>query len=507
MAKIEEVKRLVAEGLSDREIARTLHCRRTKVREIRELELEEAVAAFAAEAMVGAEPAWAAAVTWPPILDEIGRGFEIKRVWEERVAPGTSYANFWKYLSRRYPWLITDTVTLREFAPGSQLEVDWAGDKIPWWDERGRRHEAHVFVAVLCHSQLIYARAYANEQKSQWLDAHEKSFAFLGGCPRVVAPDNLKTGVLKAHRYDPDLNPAYMELARHYGVAVVPARVKRPKDKALVENAVGLVGRLLRWMYRNHRFRSLSEVNEALSAVIERLNTRVHTRFKISRRERFVRDEQRALRALPEYPFEEIDWREARVHPDCTIAIESAFYSVPHLHRGKKVRVKLTARQVEVFLGLERLALHARERSRKGVRVIDPAHLPPQALAYREATPQNLLSQARFLAPSLHTLLDELFKEDALGHIRRAQGFIRTARSEIHRYGRLVSEPRIALAVEQMRRFDRRRVSFFVEQLAKLRSRPKDDAAEREITRLPNNPMLRGSSAEAAQACNTNPPA
>lgn len=453
-----------------------------------------------------AEPAWAAAIEWPPVLEEIGRGFEIKRVWEERIEGRTSYANFWKYLSRRYPWLIEETVTLREFAPGSQAEVDWAGDKIPWWDERGRRHEAHVFVAILCHSQLIFARGYSTEQKREWLDAHEKCFAFFGGVPRVVAPDNLKTGVLKSHRYDPDLNPAYTELARHYGVAIVPARVRRPKDKALVEGAVGLVGRLFRWMYRNKRFHSLGEINEALAQVMERINTRPHSRFKVSRRERFHRDEAAHLKPLPLLPFEEIDWREARVHPDSTIAVEGAFYSVPHTFRGKKVRVKVTGRQVEVFFGLERVALHGRDRSKKGMRVINSAHLPPQSAAYREVTPQNLLSQARFLASSLHSLLDELFTEDALGNIRRAQGLVRAARSEIMRFGRSEAEPRIARAIKQMRRFNRVRVSYFTEQLEAGRRRKRSFADEREITRLPNNPMLRSQPAEGALACTQAPP-
>jgi hypothetical protein len=317
-------------------------------------------------------------------------------------------------------------------------------------------------------------------------------------------PDNLKTGVLKSHRYDPDLNPAYTELARHYGVAVVPARVRRPKDKALVEGAVGLVQRLFGWMFRNKRFHSLQEINEALALVMERINTRPHSRFKTSRRERFLLDEAAHLKSLPLLPFEDIDWREARVHPDSTIAVEGAFYSVPHTLRGKIVRVKLTSRHVEMFFGLERVAIHGRDRSKKGVRVINHMHLPPQSAAYREVTPQNLLSQARFLAPSLHSLLNDLFTEDALGNIRRAQGLIRAARSEIMRFGRPEAEQRIARAIKQMRRFDRIRVSYFTEQLEAGRKRKRPE--EREITRLPNNPMLRCQPAEGALACTPIPP-
>src|SRR5690606_1025832 len=163
----------------------------------------------------------------------------------------TGYPNFWKYLQRQYPALLSSTVTLREFSPGEYCEVDWAGDRIEWRDSRGHRREAHVFLGILCHSQLIFARAFENERKDSWLSAHERMYAFFGGVPRVTVPDNLKTGTKRAHLYDPDLNPSYTELSVHYGTAIVPARVRRPKDKALVENAVGIVMRLFRWSMRH----------------------------------------------------------------------------------------------------------------------------------------------------------------------------------------------------------------------------------------------------------------
>jgi len=247
--------------------------------------------------------------------------------------------------------------------------------------------------------------------------------------------------------------------------------VKRPKDKALVENAVGLVMRLFKWMYRNHRFHSLNEVISALAEVSERINSKTHSRFKISRRERFEALERPHLRTLPEHPFEDIEWKTARVHPDCTVAIDSATYSVPHIHRGKEVRVKLTSRQIEVFVNLERVALHGRDRSKSGARHLIPEHLPPNSQAYHEATPQNLISQARFISPALHLFIQGLLKEDALGNLRRAQGFIRQASEENHRYGRAEAEPRIALAIEQMSRFGSPRVRTFKERLEHLRNK------------------------------------
>ncbi len=140
----------------------------------------------------------------------------------------TGYSNFWKFLGKRYSWLMKKTVTLREFEPGTHCEVDWAGSRIPWWDHRGQRREAHVFLGILCHSQLIFAWASADERKHNWIAAHQKMYSFFGGVPRVTVPDNLKSGVSKAHLYDPELNPGYSEMGRHYHTAIVPARVRRP---------------------------------------------------------------------------------------------------------------------------------------------------------------------------------------------------------------------------------------------------------------------------------------
>ncbi|NGZ61357.1 MAG: hypothetical protein CV081_12770 [Nitrospira sp. LK265] len=493
VALVQEIQRLIDEGLSDRKIARALRCRRRRVAEIRSMG-PAAQAPFVSAVMTPPaphEPAWATVIEWAAVLDEIGRGYEIKRIWEERAASLTGYPNFWKYLTRRYPAILRSTVSIREFAPGTQCEVDWAGTTIPWWDERGREHSAHVFVGTLCHSQLIFAHAFENEKKEAWLAGHVKMYSFFKGVPRVTAPDNLKAGVTRTHLYDPDLNPSYCELAVHYGTAVVPARARRPKDKALGELAVKLVTRLFAWMFRHRRFRSLSEINEALAQACERINTKPHSRFKISRLARFEQNEKPALKPLPDVPFEQVEWKTARVHPDSTVSADSATYSVPHIHRGKEVRVKLTGNQVAVFLGMDRIALHPRDKSRSGARVIDPTHLPPNAQAYLENTPQFLLSQARFVSSDLRDLIDELFQQDALGHLRRVQGLVRRARSEIDALGRLDAEPRIAQAIDQMRRFGKIRVSYFDSQLTLLRQRSLTPAPDREIKRIPGNPMLR----------------
>ena len=491
--RIAEVQRLIGEGLSDRTIAQVLRLRRSRVGEIRGLGAGAVQAlTLSPEAL---DPPWTLLVSWPIVFEEIGKGFEIKRVWEDRAAHATSYSNFWKHLTKRHPGLLKETVTLRTFDPGTHGEVDWAGDTIEWRDTAGRTKRAHIFVGILCYSQLIFAHAFENEQKASWLAAHQKMYAFFRGVPRVTVPDNLKTGTRKAHLYDPDLNPAYAELAAHYQTAIVPARVASPKDKALVENAVGVVMRLFTFRHRHRHFCSITEINEALGEVIEEINTRPHSRLKVSRRERWQAEELGTLKPLPSVPFEEIDWKVCRVHPDTTIAVGGAFYSVPHMYRGKEVRAKITPRQIEVYFGLERVAMHARDRTRRGAKVLNPDHLPPQSRAYLEATPQNLLSQARFISQELHALIDQLFQKDALGNLRRAQGFIRAAREEIARYGRQEAEPRITQAISWMELFGKFKVAFFTDRLKSLRTSISPDSRN-DIQRMPGNPMLRNQTSE-----------
>lgn len=493
VARIDEIQRLLTLGHKDRFIARSLKCRRTKVAEVR-----LAGAGISAPAFISAvetSPLWTARVDWAAVLKDIGEGFELKRIWEEKAMDSTSYPNFWKQLNRRYPHLLKATVTLRDFEPATHCEVDYAGDKIEWIDRNGVVHDAHVFLGILCFSQLIFATASPDEKSLNWLSAHQKMYAFFGGVPSVTVCDCLKTGVAKIHRYDPDLNPAYAELAAHYQTAVVPARPRHPKDKALVENAVRLVMRLFRFMYRGHRFLTLAEVNQALLRVVERINSRPHTRFKISRRQRWEAQEKGRLKSLPAVPFEPIEWKTAKVHPDSTIGIESATYSVPHQYRGNYVRVKLTPNHVEIYLGHDRLAMHARDKNRQGARVILNEHLPPNSQAYREGTPQMILSQARFVHVDLQKLIEELFQADTLGHLRRAQGLVRKSYLELQALGRPVASPIIAEAIGRMREYNRIRVGFFSETIISLKRQHFHKGEDREISRLPHNPMLRNTPA------------
>ena len=279
---------------------------------------------------------------------------------------------------------------------------------------------------------------------------------------------------------------------------MVPARPDRPKDKAIVEGLVKILMRYLRFRYRRTPFTSMEQINRALADCVERINARRHSRFGVSRRERFESVEKAALKPLPLNDPDCSEWRDATLHADCYVNIDGDYYSAPHIYRHKKLRIKITENQVEIFLGLERLAVHPRSRYRSGRRIFMEAHFPAASQAYYEATPQKLLSQSKFIHPELHRLFVELFDADVYGNIRRCQGFVRSCTKEINRAGHDTACERIASAIATMRHYNKFRVPFFQALLAQARKHAIQLDAEREIVRRPGNPMLRYATGAAA---------
>lgn len=316
-------------------------------------------------------------------------------------------------------------------------------------------------------------------------------FSFYGGVAHVLVPDCLKQGVLKCHLYDPDLNPGYATLAVHYGASVVPARASHPKDKAICEGLVNILMRYLRFRYRRTRFTSLAQINQAITECVERINARCHTRFGVSRRERFESVEKAALKPLPSEAWDGGEWKSAPLHADCYVSVESDYYSAPHIHRHKRLRIKLTENHLEIFLELERLAIHPRSRHHNGRRISIEAHFPPASQAYYEATPQKLLSQSRFIHPELNRLFVEMFNADVFGHIRRAQGLIRACTKEINEVGRDRASSHILAAIATMRHYNKIRVPYFQALLTQARKAALVPESGREIVRRAGNPMLR----------------
>ncbi|MCO3750534.1 IS21-like element IS1491 family transposase, partial [Pseudomonas aeruginosa] len=224
----------------------------------------------------------------------------------------------------------------------------------------GEIRQAQVFVAVLGASSYTFAEATWSQQLPDWLGSHTRCFAFLGGVPEIVVPDNLRSAVSKAHRYEPDINPSYRDLAEHYGVAVVPARARKPRDKAKAEVGVQVVERWILAALRNRQFFSLDELNSAISVLLERRNQRPFKKLPGSRQTAFDSLDRPALRPLPEQPYVYAEWKKARVHIDYHVEVDGHYYSVPYQLVKKQLEVRLTARTVECFHANQRVASHLR---------------------------------------------------------------------------------------------------------------------------------------------------
>ena len=329
------------------------------------------------------------------------RHVTLRLLWEEYRADhpdGFGYTQFAEYYRR---WSEKADVTMRQrHVAGEKTFVDWAGDKIPWIDpDTGEIKRAYLFVAALGASNLTFGRAYPDQEVASWIDGHVKMWEFFGGVSRVVVPDNTRTAVIDANYYEPELHPTYQEMAEHYGVVILPARVRRPRDKAKVENAVLQAQRQILAPLRDRQFLSIAEINEAIAKLLVELNDRPFQKVAGSRRSWFEDIDRPALRPLPPEPFEIADWCKAIVNLDYHVQVDWRFYSVPYRLVKQQVDVKSTASTVQIFLRGKRVALHKRVATRGGYST-DPAHMPKAHLRYGQRTPRQLLERARAVGPA-----------------------------------------------------------------------------------------------------------
>jgi transposase len=268
--------------------------------------------------------------------------------------------------------------------PGELLEVDWAGQMAELVDpDTGEVLDAYVFVAVLPYSGYAYAEALLSRDQEAWISAHVNAFTFLGGVARILVPDNLKTGVIKNTRSEIVLNRSYQELAEHYGTAIIPARVRAPKDKATVEGTVGNVSTFILAALRNQRFFSLRELNEAIRERLHALNHKAFQKKEGSRAILFAQ-ERASLLPLPVQSFELSLWKIATVQYNYHVSIDSQFYSVPFEYIKRKVDIRLTKSVVEVFFEGNRICSHMRLYGRQGQYGTQQGHMPPNHQQYQQ---------------------------------------------------------------------------------------------------------------------------
>jgi transposase len=284
---------------------------------------------------------------------------------------------------------------------GEKLFVDYAGDTIPMTDpETGEVRRAQIFVATLGASSYTYAEAQPSQEMPHWIGGHVRAFAFFGGVTQIIVPDNLKQGVNHPSRYEPDLNQSYLELAQHYGVAVIPARVKRPRDKGAVEVGVQVVERWIVARLRNQVFFSLAELNRVIAKLLEELNSRPMQALIKSRQELFEELDRPALSPLPDRPFEYATWKAARVNIDYHVEFEKHFYSVPYGLIHQEVRIRATEHMLEIFHKSQTapVASHPRN-SVPGRYSTQTAHMPLKHQKAGEWTPERLQHWAESIGP------------------------------------------------------------------------------------------------------------
>lgn len=283
---------------------------------------------------------------------------------------------------------------------GEKMFVDYAGQTVPVIDRStGEIQPAQIFVAVLGASSYTYAEATPSQKLPHWIGSHVRAFEFFGGVPQLVIPDNLKSGVVRADRYEPTLNRSYQEMLAHYSTAALPARPRKPKDKAKVEVAVQIVERWILARLRHQSFFSLGDLNRTIRRLLEDLNARPFKKQAGTRRSQFEALDLPALGPLPAAPYQFAEWRKARVHVDYHVEVDGHYYSVPHSLVSREVDVRLAALTVECFLNHQRVASHVRaEEGRKGHTTV-PDHMPSHHRAQSEWSPERFLNWAADIGP------------------------------------------------------------------------------------------------------------
>jgi len=349
--------------------------------------------------------------------DELkSKGMTIGLLWENYKQNNPDGFNY-SYICEQYRhWLKKQDLVMKQYhRAGEKLFSDFAGSKLSYTDPHtGEVITCHLFVAALGASSYTYAEAFANESSESWCNGHANAFAFFAGCSELIIPDNAKGVVTKPSIYEPDLNPDFQHMAEFFGAAVIPARVKRPRDKATVEAAVRVATMWIIAALRHRTFFSLFELNAEIKILLDKLNNRPFKKSPGSRKILFEQVERRALKPLPEGKYEYTEIGYAKVGQGYHIDIEGFCYSVPYQYTGQKVEYRLNSRTLEVFLQGRRIASHARLWIKDKPRTC-MEHMPDNHRHYQEQfvdwTPSKLAASAKTIGESVYQAVVNILKK------------------------------------------------------------------------------------------------
>lgn len=350
------------------------------------------------------EPNWA-----DVHIERKRRSVTLLLLWEEYKAQHTDGLQYSCFCDRYRAFVSKLKPSMRQIhLAGEKAFIDYAGQTLPIQDPfSGEVREAQIFVAVLGASNYTFAEATWTQGLPDWIGSHVRAFTFFGGTPHLLVPDNLKSGVNKACRYEPDINPTYDDMAAHYGSAVIPARVRKPKDKAKVEVGVQVVERWILARLRNRIFLSLHEANLAIAALVADLNSRPFKKLPGSRREAFETLDKPALLPLPCVPYVFAEWKQATVNIDYHVEVDGHYYSVPCSLIKKRVDIRITANSLECFHKGQRVSVHPRSKQ-KGRHTTVMEHMPKSHQEYAGWTPERIMEWARKLGPNVSALTEAI---------------------------------------------------------------------------------------------------
>src|SRR5215469_11719141 len=345
---------------------------------------------------------------WAYVHHELRRpGVTLMLLWEEYRQDQPDGYGYSRWCELYRAWEGRLSPTMRQAHPaGERMFVDYAGQTMDVIDPgTGEVRPAQIFVAVMGASNYTYAEATATQSLPDWIGAHVRALTFMGGVPAQLVPDNPKVGVDRANWYEPGLNRTYLDLATHYGTAILPTRARRPRDKAKVEVGVLVVERWILARLRNRHFFALSELNQAIGELVADLNARPMRRLGVSRRDLFLELDGPALKTLPAEPYEYAEWRVRRVARDYHVDIDAHYYSVPHRLIGEQLDARITAHTVELFRKGERVAVHLRGAGR-GRHTTIAEHMPSSHRRYAEWTLERIRIDAAAIGPSTAKLTE-----------------------------------------------------------------------------------------------------
>ena len=417
MTNYREILRLEAQGISQRSIAKSCECSRNtvsrvltkahqqnlewnKIRDLTDGELYSIL--FPAQIQTGSRKI----PDCEYVHKEMAKsGVTLSLLWNEYCEQCrghneiplkyVQYCNYYRHFA------FTTKATMHiDRKPGEQTEVDWAGQTATMIDrDTGEIIPAYVFVAVLSCSQYAYVEAFLRQDMECWIAAHNNAFQFFGGVTRILTPDNLKTGVTQSSWYTPVINKTYHEMAEHYGMAVIPARIRKPKDKPNAEGTVGVISTWILAALRNQQFFTLAELNAAIKAKLETFNRNPFQKKAGSRLTSFLEEEKLALQPLPVSLYELAFWKVAIVQFNYHITLEKMHYSVPYEYIKRQVDVRLTRQVVEVFYQNQRICSHPRLHGREGQYSTVTEHMPNDHQQYVKWNGQRFIDWAEKVGP------------------------------------------------------------------------------------------------------------